>query len=300
MLFDSLFRRKKSQRVGNPGWLKLAVFMLIGYAIFQNFQERQLLKQSTDPVLTVRSPSPPITPYERADLGTLHLPMNMHIEGDIQGQGEPAQCGQDAKVEYRVTYPANAAANNPREATEIIRIGSTRPKMPWVTALTGMKQGGVRQIRYAAKDYYTSELMEEMQLKPSDIIVVKAELHDLTPTSATTYIPFQATQRQKGEGAYISCGQQADIHVTLWRQDGTVLYDTRAAGNGDPLLFNIGESLYAYGLDRGAINMKQGEKRTLIVPPAYSIPTEANDNPLKNIIKPNQTLIADLEVINIR
>ncbi|HLC76570.1 MAG TPA: peptidylprolyl isomerase [archaeon] len=90
----------------------------------------------------------------------------------------------------------------------------------------------------------------------------------------------------------IEAGDQIAVEYTGKLQDGTV-FDS-SAGRA-PLEFTAGAGQMIKGFDTAVIGMKQGEKKTVTLPPeeAYGMPDTANVFvlPLSNI--PNGTKVGD-------
>jgi FKBP-type peptidyl-prolyl cis-trans isomerase len=297
------FKRKKTKHASNPTWLKWIVMIFIAYAIFINYTERQAKTElSRGSVLGVTKQADDGTAFTRADFGTYTLPKGVIIGGDIQGKGEEIRCGQTATLRYEEILPQGVQPLDETRAVaqEItLQVGVEQEGKLWVTALPGMKQGGIREVKMSARSQYAEEELQKMGLESYAPISYRIELLDFLPKADFNHIPFQATDRIEGTGNTISCGTFAHYHLKLWNPDGTLAYDSRKMQK-DPLVMQVGNSDIMYGLDRGMLNMKQSGIRSIIIPPAYAALNPQENNPLKGIINENQVVLAEIELLEVK
>ena len=86
-------------------------------------------------------------------------------------------------------------------------------------------------------------------------------------------------------------GSTVSVHYVGTFEDGTEFDSSHAKGS--PFTFVVGQGRVILGWDEALLQMKVGEKRTLIIPPelGYGEPGRAP-------IPPNATLIFEVELIN--
>lgn len=85
-------------------------------------------------------------------------------------------------------------------------------------------------------------------------------------------------------------GDLLSVYYTLWLEDGTEI-ESNVGGN--PFKFTLGAGEVIKGWDQGLVGMKEGETRTLTIPPdlAYG---EAGSPPK---IPPNATLTFEVKLL---
>ena len=113
------------------------------------------------------------------------------------------------------------------------------------------------------------------------------------------------TQLQKidvvvGTGAEARSGS-VQVHYTGWLHD-----PSKAAGHGkkfdssvdrgQPFEFRLGAGQVIRGWDEGVAGMKEGGKRTLIIPPEMGYGARGAGG----VIPPNATLVFDVELVKVR
>lgn len=111
---------------------------------------------------------------------------------------------------------------------------------------------------------------------------------------------FIKTDTQIGEGAEALAGQTVIVHYTGW------LYDEAAAENkgtkfdssldrNEPFDFPLGAGHVIQGWDEGVQGMREGGKRTLVIPPEMGYgPVGAG-----GVIPPNATLVFEVKLLKV-
>lgn len=278
---------EKKSYTGNPGWLKWLVLAFIGYAVYMHFTGQtpspSAPRESGKAGLPVSSPAAPEMPSITDSRIT--------VGGDIKGTGDEAQCGQTAIVRASATLPDGkeyegaAISKEPME----IRVGAPDKAYPWTAGLPGMSAGGVRELLVPASYVFDEAAMKEQGLAQADSMRFRVHLDSLTPTVDLSAIPLRVMDTVPARGPIANCGDTVEISLVLWKQDGTVLYDS---GKTAPLSIALGGSSVFYGLDRAILGMREGGVRTAIIPPAYIVSSASH--PAKEGLPEGQIAIADI------
>ena len=123
-----------------------------------------------------------------------------------------------------------------------------------------------------------------------------------TPAAAPATITELTKQDTKvGTGTEALDGKAVSVHYTGW------LYDPKApdtkgakfdssADRGIPFGFTLGKGRVIKGWDEGVVGMKEGGKRTLIIPPSYGYGERGTPG---GPIPPNATLLFDVELVKV-
>ncbi len=116
-----------------------------------------------------------------------------------------------------------------------------------------------------------------------------------------TVTELQKIDQTLGKGKEAISGTTVSVHYTGW------LYDpSKPEGHGskfdssvdraEPFSFFLGGSQVIQGWDEGVVGMKEGGKRTLIIPPHMGYGARGAGG----VIPPNATLIFDVELLNVK
>jgi len=97
----------------------------------------------------------------------------------------------------------------------------------------------------------------------------------------------------QGQGDAAEIGQQVGVHYTGKLTDGAVFDSSRT--RGEPFYFILGQGQVIQGWEQGVLGMKQGEQRTLTIPPTLGYGARGAGG----LIPPNATLIFDVELMSI-
>jgi peptidylprolyl isomerase len=109
----------------------------------------------------------------------------------------------------------------------------------------------------------------------------------------TTPSGLQYAIDQPGTGPKPQAGQTVTVHYTGWLTNGTKFDSSR--DRGEPYPFAIGREKVIAGWDEGVADMKVGEKRTLVIPPALGY-----GEPGYGAIPPNATLVFKIELLGVQ
>ncbi|MDG2524359.1 FKBP-type peptidyl-prolyl cis-trans isomerase [Stenotrophomonas sp. HITSZ_GD] len=112
---------------------------------------------------------------------------------------------------------------------------------------------------------------------------------------------FQAIDTQPGHGQLAQAGDQVTVHYTGW------LYDERKADKHGPkfdssrdrdqaFTFPLGDGQVIRGWDEGVAGMREGGKRTLMIPPDYGYGARGAGS----VIPPGASLVFEVELLQVQ
>ena len=105
------------------------------------------------------------------------------------------------------------------------------------------------------------------------------------------------TDTKIGDGAGAAAGHTVEVNYTGWLyQNGHkgAQFDS-SYDRGKPLEFKLGTHMVIPGWEEGIDGMKEGGKRTLIIPPELAYGAKGAGG----VIPPNATLIFDVELVKV-
>ncbi len=112
---------------------------------------------------------------------------------------------------------------------------------------------------------------------------------------------FEKIDTVEGSGKEAKPGCPIVVHYTGWLFDASQddnkgsKFDSSVDRN-DPFVFNLGAGQVIQGWDQGFEGMKEGGKRTLIIPPDMGYGAAGAGG----VIPPNATLVFDVELIEVQ
>ncbi len=114
----------------------------------------------------------------------------------------------------------------------------------------------------------------------------------------TTSSGLQYEDTHPGTGAAPAQGQTCVMHYTgwLWVNGAKGTKFDSSLDRGRPFSFPLGQGRVIKGWDEGVASMKQGGKRTLLIPPELGYGARGAGG----VIPPNATLVFEVELLEIQ
>jgi peptidylprolyl isomerase len=109
---------------------------------------------------------------------------------------------------------------------------------------------------------------------------------------------LQFEDTKPGTGTSPKTGQTCVMHYTgwLWIDGAKGKKFDSSLDRGDPFEFQIGRGMVIKGWDEGVASMKQGGKRTLVIPPELGYGARGAGG----AIPPNATLLFEVELLGLK
>jgi len=277
---------------GNPSWLKWLVLAFVAYAAYLHFTGEEIVptapretgKAGLTNASRSASPLPDITDTQ------------IKIGGDIKGSGDEAQCGQTAMVRVSATLPDGKEYKGKAvfDQTQEVKVGAQNATYPWMAGLTGMGADGVREVLVPLDYVFDEKEIKQRGFSPKDKMTFRVHMDSLSPASDPDAIPMRVMDTLPGRGPIAYCGDNVTFTLVLWKQDGSILFDS---GKEKPLVMQLGDATVFYGLDRALVGMREGSVRTAIIPPSYI--ASSHTHPAFKAVPAGQIAIADITLLKV-
>ena len=98
---------------------------------------------------------------------------------------------------------------------------------------------------------------------------------------------------QPGNGSEAKAGQQLVVNYRGWLADGRKFDDSYA--KGQPFVFTIGQHKVITGFEVGALGMKVGGRRRVVIPPSGGYGAAGKDS-----VPPDALLVFDIELVAVQ
>lgn len=125
---------------------------------------------------------------------------------------------------------------------------------------------------------------------------------DSIPTAPSANQPFSITELRVGTGAEATVGRNVTVNYSGWVWDSLgpdnkgSRFDSSLLPGRAPLGFTVGQGVIA-GFSQGVTGMKVGGIRRVVIPPNLGY---GNNPPEGDIIRANETLIFEIELLSVQ
>lgn len=223
--------------------------------------------------------------------------------GDIKkGTGKTIYCGQAVTVHYLAKLFDGTVIEDTRKTNKPVTFTTGKGQvLPGLDiGVVGMQKGGIRKLFVPASMAYDAKGFANDNVPPGTMIQVDATVVDVNDT------PFdlgkmQVFAQNKGSGhAPLTCNDVASVVLIVHDTSNNLLLNT--TNNDTPLMFQIGQGDVPFGLEQAVLGMKQGGKKTLIIPPELLTSQTGKplqDMPLFKDMPRNRILLFDVLVTKI-
>ncbi len=136
-------------------------------------------------------------------------------------------------------------------------------------------------------------------LPPDDFTTVPESfsIQGITPDTTESGLIIYELEEGNGE-LTVTIRDQVDVYFTGRSINGTVFESTYKNSRTTPTSYNVSSTSFTEGFQEGILNMKEGGKRVLIVPPELGYLNRAVDDSDIIAVR-SDTLIFDIEIAEI-
>lgn len=271
---------------------------MIAYHKKETPESPNLFKQAIDKASTDLKPENfvNLTEYKEKIFPSLNASLRIN---DLQlGKGLPAVCGQEAVITFESWLGETKKLEEATEEKPLrFFIGAGEVMPVFEQGVIGMQPGGIRSIIAPMHLSYGVEKFKRDTIAPSATITFNIKLVGISPELPNPdKAPYRATISRPGSGEMHICGSTVNTKITMWDMEGKKIFSNDKEGD-KPVTFTLGKSEVFIGLEQGAVGMRVGEMRTLVVPPSFQKPmrdiSQVTDFPFPN----NQTVLVDVELL---
>ncbi len=275
------FRRKKDKKTieHTPPWFKWLLGGFMAYAVLSS-----LLADDVDE-LTREQPDQPAT--QNIKLDALNAPDVSVMQRDNappfvrlelrEGKGMSARCWDTVMLRYTLFNAEGEVENNyDAKAPMTVTLGKGMVIPALERGVLAMRVGSVRDI-LARPDYaFDAQGFDHSDIQQNEPVAYRVEMVDAfspsLPDESETGMAlriFDGETDQGEKGLIAQCTDTVRVTANLLDMRSQPVWDTPKT-----LTFRLGAGEVAYAIEKGAMGMAVGSKRTLIVPPGFMQPID--------------------------
>ena len=118
------------------------------------------------------------------------------------------------------------------------------------------------------------------------------------PSAPSANVPFSATDLRVGTGTEATNGRQVAVGYTGWTYSAGAADNKGTRFDGGTYAFVLGTGNAIQGFHQGILGMRVGGQRRIIIPPGLAYGN--NPPPNQSIIRANETLVFDVELVAVQ
>ncbi|TXI90532.1 MAG: FKBP-type peptidyl-prolyl cis-trans isomerase [Burkholderiaceae bacterium] len=251
---------------------------------------------------------------QAAPTQTVEALKELKIIDTLVGTGDEAQAGKFAVVHYSGwLYDPNAADLHGKAFDSSVNrgpftfpLGARRVIQGWDQGVQGMKVGGKRTLIIPSNMAYGERNVGNGLIPPNSDLIFDVELLEVKappppPVEQVPNVPVEKIDRKVGKGKEAVAGKKVIVHYTGWLRDPKAKdqhgKEFDSSLKREPFSFTLGAREVIPGWDQGVAGMKEGGKRTLIIPAVMAYGSRGVGN---GLIPPNSDLVFDVQLIKVK
>ena len=232
------------------------------------------------------------------------LPTELEVEVITDGDGMTPQLGDIVTVHYTLATPGEEPFDSSYERGEPIDmpIGIGQLLPGWEEALMDMQEGGKVMLLMPPALAFGEQGLPG-SIAPNSAVESELELVSIErpePPMEADDSDYEVTDSglkiydiAEGDGDALVSGDRVMMDFSIWRDDGVII--GRSADSGGPMNVTIGTGELFEGWDEGAVGMKVGGQRQLIIPAELAF----GEHGAGPAIPPGTTLVVEMGLLEI-
>jgi FKBP-type peptidyl-prolyl cis-trans isomerase FkpA len=117
-----------------------------------------------------------------------------------------------------------------------------------------------------------------------------------SPTAPSANVPFSTVDLRVGTGAEATLGRPVVVNYSGWVWDSLGADNKGSRFDAGTHSFTVGQGVIQ-GFSQGTIGMRVGGLRRIVIPPSLGY---GNSPPSNSIIRANETLIFEIELLSVQ